>query len=506
MKEINYSFKSLTGKPLDAKYLNTSNQPYSGTSQVLSEIPISQRYKGLTVLINNKEYWFASGVTNSDLVLKTISEGVSPALFNSYTGATAVILENYDNRIESLEQNTVTKTLFSGYTGNTKTIIEGIDDRLSDVEDNYVSIVVYSAYTGNTNIAIENLDENKLDIVVYSAYTGNTKTTIEGIDNKVSEIENNYVSIAVYSAYTGNTKTVIENLDQSKVDINIYSGYTGATNFTLDDHEIRIQQLENASGSTIYDGATPATVTVGGITSGTQLTGKTVIEILEEMLVVYLEPTFSAFSVSGQNTTVEAGIQLSGNKTFTWTTTNSSNVQPNSIVIRDVTSGTTIATGLADDGSQSVTINTRTLVNAGDTQSWRAEGTNTNAGSFNSSNFTVTARYYRFYGPSSTNPANSAQVRALPNSSFQTANSQTFTFETGTEETSIYILLPPGRTISSVIDIDALNANITSSYVLVGTVSVNDGGGSGTARIYNKYVLTLGEPYSESHTHSVTTA
>ena len=66
-------------------------------------------------------------------------------------------------------------------------------------------------------------------------------------------------------------------------------------------------------------------------------------------------------------------------------------------------------------------------------------------------------------------------------------------------------ILPPARTITSVIDLDALNANITSQYILVGTVSVNDGGDSGTARTYNLYEMTVGSPYTESHTHSVTT-
>ncbi len=69
------------------------------------------------------------------------------------------------------------------------------------------------------------------------------------------------------------------------------------------------------------------------------------------------------------------------------------------------------------------------------------------------------------------------------------------------------VALPQGRTIASVFDIDAANANITASYVLTGTIAVSDNGGSGpTTWNYNIYELNLGEPYSSSHAHSITTA
>lgn len=265
--------------------------------------------------------------------------------------------------------------------------------------------------------------------------------------------------------------------------------------------------VQSFSGeSVIYNGASPSTIVVGGIAAGTQLTGRTANDILEEMLVVYLQPAFSSFSVSGQATTVEAGTELSGSKTFTWATSNSGNVQANSIVIRDMSASTDLATGLANDGSQLVAIATKTLTNAGDTQQWRAQGTNTQAGAFNSSNFTVTARYYRFYGAAAARPTDSATVRALPDSAFQSSNGMTFTLNTGAVETKFYVALPPGRTISSVVDLDALNAVITGNYVLVGTVTVNDNGGAGTARSYNLYEMTLGAAYSENHRHSITTA
>lgn len=128
------------------------------------------------------------------------------------------------------------------------------------------------------------------------------------------------------------------------------------------------------------------------------------------------------------------------------------------------------------------------------------------AGATASKSVTLVGRYLRFYGPTASTPTNSAEVRALGSSDLQTANANTFTLNTGTSLTKFAVALPPSRTIASVIDLDALSANITSSFVLVGTVQVNDGGGIGTARTYNLYEMNNGQAYSTSHRLQITTA
>ncbi len=287
----------------------------------------------------------------------------------------------------------------------------------------------------------------------------------------------------------------------------VATGGTYGQVLTLDfDGKIKLLDPTGSGGTGVYMLESPPTVTVGGITPAYTLTGKTLDVILRDMLVVYQAPAFSSFSVTGQQTLVEAGTILSGSRTFTWGTSNSGNVQVNSIDVRDVNTNTLIITNTANDGSQSATINTITLTNDGNTQAWRGEGTNTQLNNFQSSNFTVTARYLRFFGASATTPANSAAVRALPTNAFQTAAANTFILNTGNALTKFCVALPPGRVITSVIDLDALNANITGNYVFVGTRTVLDGGGSGTARTYNLYEMNVGVPYSTSHQHQITTA
>ena len=117
----------------------------------------------------------------------------------------------------------------------------------------------------------------------------------------------------------------------------------------------------------------------------------------------------------------------------------------------------------------------------------------------------LTGRYYRFYGAASATPTNSAQVRALPASAFQTSSVNVFSLNTGAALTKFSVALPPARTVTSVFDLDALCADITSQYVCLGTISVNDGGGTGTARTYNLYEMNVGSPYSASHAHQITT-
>jgi len=93
--QLNDNIKVNAGKPVDVKYLNSSNATYTGTTEVISIIPVPERYIGLTVNVNNDEYWFSTGVTDGDLVIKnsasasTISNvqnvGVGEGIFSGIT-------------------------------------------------------------------------------------------------------------------------------------------------------------------------------------------------------------------------------------------------------------------------------------------------------------------------------------------------------------------------------------------------------------------------------------
>jgi hypothetical protein len=117
-----------------------------------------------------------------------------------------------------------------------------------------------------------------------------------------------------------------------------------------------------------------------------------------------------------------------------------------------------------------------------------------------SSPSTITFYYFIFYGPTSSVPVDSSGVRALPTKSFTTL-SNPFTLNTGTAQVNFVVAMPSTLSITSVIDLDALNANLTSNYVN-NPFSVNDGGGNAVA--YKVYTCSIATPYSPSHRHQIT--
>lgn len=107
-----------------------------------------------------------------------------------------------------------------------------------------------------------------------------------------------------------------------------------------------------------------------------------------------------------------------------------------------------------------------------------------------------TGYYKRFYGPTDgTTPARSLPSNALDNAP------TTFNLVTGTTHRMFDLYIPSTRSLSEVLDLDALNANITANYILQGTVQVADAGG--TMVNYKHYRMTNDMPYGESHRHQI---
>lgn len=116
--------------------------------------------------------------------------------------------------------------------------------------------------------------------------------------------------------------------------------------------------------------------------------------------------------------------------------------------------------------------------------------------------YNITYKYVIFYGPRSTAPANSSDIRALSSKRFTDAGN-TFILNTGSTEKIFTIAMPATMSLSEVLDLDALNANITSNYVM-STFNVNDGGGTPVS--YKIYTLSNAIPYSSDHRHQITIA
>jgi hypothetical protein len=237
--------------------------------------------------------------------------------------------------------------------------------------------------------------------------------------------------------------------------------------------------------------------------------GKTAQQVITDIALEYIYPAFTFFSVTGQATTIETGTTLSGVKPFVWSINPYSGIVP-TIDLYDNTASAFLLSGTPNDGAQSQTITTIQLNADGATQSWKGIANNTSpVSAINSGNFVVTARYVRWWAPVAAYPVNPldgagnrAYALALPNSAFKTPGSNTFLLQTGTVQNRFIVLLPPGVTISSVIDLTNANTNITPSFIL-SPITINDAGG--TPRNYNMYQYTNAIPYTTSANLSITT-
>lgn len=192
------------------------------------------------------------------------------------------------------------------------------------------------------------------------------------------------------------------------------------------------QSSDNQSGgggSSVYTGSSPTTVTVGGLPSGSNISGLSFTSILQSILVPYIAPTFGSFSISQINV-IEVGTTISGNKLFNWSTNNASNIQSNSISITDLTSSTVLGSGLINDGNENLNIGSITNI-VPSSNSWRASAINTQSNVFYSSNDTVYWYYRIFYGTSALLNLNASQIQGLSNSPLSAGFGGTFSFGLG---------------------------------------------------------------------------
>jgi hypothetical protein len=290
------------------------------------------------------------------------------------------------------------------------------------------------------------------------------------------------------------------------------------------DLPMRAEDLEFAQDITV---SLPSGVTFGKYSNGQVISaaGRTFEEVIRDAAIADLAPTYTPATIAltqSATTLAEVGASYTNNLAATFTRNDAGAISALRIAKNgsDLTpNGTTGTLAKTDTGAYVLgAISYIAYANyaAGAVKNYTPSGTpdartplvrNANApqaaeNNFASSTLTLTGQYMIFHGASASAPANSANVRALPTNRF-TGTGNTFTLTTGTVERIFAIAMPATMSLVSVIDLDALNANITSSYVL-STFSVNDAGG--TAVSYKVYILTNAVPYPSSHSHQVTVA
>jgi hypothetical protein len=188
-------------------------------------------------------------------------------------------------------------------------------------------------------------------------------------------------------------------------------------------------ELDGKEDVFLYNNATPMPSTVGGFNTGTTFSNQTLNQMFTGLLYPYQLPAFTSFAISGQSTTLEVGDAItSGAKTFTWATSNSSNINTNSIEIRNHTDNVSLASSLANDGTESISLPSPITKTTAASHVFRINGTNSQSTVF-SRDFTVNWRFRIYYGESALASLNESQIESLRVSSLVSNSSGTFSFD-----------------------------------------------------------------------------
>jgi hypothetical protein len=241
---------------------------------------------------------------------------------------------------------------------------------------------------------------------IFSAITELESVSATG-STSVSSGANVSVSMTILSGVPDYQVSVVNNpvfTSVSATSISATTFYSGNTNLN--------DLFTGISASVTYTntGATPTTI--GGISAGSTFSGKTMQEMWDSLLYPYQSPAFSSFSL-GISSPRQIGYDIGTSQTFTWGTSNASNVSANTITIAGY--NLTTLTGLANDGSEPVTFTgvvTRSAADGPGTRAWTIQGTNTNNVAFSTS-LSIRWDWIMYAGSSLNTSLTEAQIEAL---------------------------------------------------------------------------------------------
>lgn len=293
-------------------------------------------------------------------------------------------------------------------------------------------------------------------------------------ENKVDKVEGKGLST---NDFTNELKTLLETKKvkdvDSDVDGNIIVTYTDDTT-----SEIAIEGGTGSSGS--YTNSTPVPVTLGGVTSGTTFLDVPVNDVITTLLYPYQNPAFTSFGISGLSVlSYEVGYTYpAGTKTFTWATSNSSNVKPSSISLNGVG-------GLSNDGTEDAIVADITKV-VPSTHVFNISGLNTKDQAF-SRTLTLTWQYKRYWGAEPLTELDDTELLAL-NSELSASRVKTVTYDC-TGGKYFYIAYPASFGDMNNTKINSLSWN---DWILVKRDVVNSQGVAVPMNIYRSFNLLNG--------------
>lgn len=282
-----------------------------------------------------------------------------------------------------------------------------------------------------------------------SSLSGNVDVTCTGTDTYIgvgSQLVSDYNTSTIYictfeNANTSTTPTI--DIDGAGVLTIVKSDETGiialeagdiqplVSYFLVWDGAASIQlytQTPTADPGT-YTNLNPVPTTIGGISAGVTFNNTTYSQVFDTLLYPYMVPNFTSFAITGQALTLEVGASIAaGNKTYTWGTTNSGNIQTNSIRIRN--GATVILDNSPNDGSQVINLASPITKTTVASNSWDIRATRTN-GSYMTRTMTVWWYWRHYYGTSINTTLTESDIEALTSSFLGTVITGNYNFIAG---------------------------------------------------------------------------
>lgn len=172
----------------------------------------------------------------------------------------------------------------------------------------------------------------------------------------------------------------------------------------------------SGGGDSTFVNPNPVPSTVGGISAGSTFpTPQTMQAMWDLLLYPYQAPGFGSFALNGHPGTVEVGYTIPTAVSFSWSTSNSGNVQANSLSIVDNTGGGMLGGGLANDGNESFTLAAAIQKLSATSHTWTISAVNSKGTGFSRS-YSVSWRWKLYYGINASPTVTEAQIEAMAGS------------------------------------------------------------------------------------------
>lgn len=235
--------------------------------------------------------------------------------------------------------------------------------------------------------------------------------------------------------------------------------------------------------------------------------GEEIVEVVRKILYPYQYPAFASFVQADYFKEIEIGALLDDIVDASFSISNFSNIKVGSSISGSCPKAevTFSPVPAVVSGFISMTLNAL-LLDIPENISCTLTGINSNNENFTiSRSIQARRKYYQVQGDAGISPVTSAQIRLLTQGFLSLSDTKSFSVVINgdaivanrSKEFSIYA--PQGSSIS-VIDTDALNLELSSSFVK-SAVTIEHG--NGVISTYDKYTIDLGSGYTTDHNYNI---